>query len=241
MWWSNRIMTRKPLSLARSTSGRLIVFSVALSALTAACSSRPPEAVGVQPITPTQQYALLEPAAPDRIGLAIHAEGLSPNQQAVLGDFVRRWRETGGGPIEIGAPAAGADPVLARRTADAMSSFLTRLGAPPSLVKIVGYDPAGRPSPPVFASFSSVRPSVPDCSKIWDNLTSTGDNRPSTHFGCAVTANIALQVADPQDLKTPAAPSRSDGMRRQVVIDKYRQGQVTSSSKDNQASGQVTQ
>jgi pilus assembly protein CpaD len=234
-------MIPRTLSPAHSTSGRLVIFSVALSALTVACGSRPPEAVGVQAITPTQQYALVEPAVPFRIGLAIHAEGLSPNQQSVLGDFVRRWRETGAGSIEIGAPATGADPVLARRTADAVSSFLARLGAPPSLVKIVGYDPAGRANPPVYASFSSVQPAAPDCSKIWDNLTSTGDNRPSVHFGCAVTANMAQQVADPSDLRAPAAVAGSDGLRRQVVLEKYRQGAVTSSSKDSQASGEVTQ
>jgi len=234
-------MIRKIVSPSLSTSGRLITFAVALSALTAACGSRPPEAVGVNAITPTQQYALVDQSVPDRVNLAIHAEGLSPNQQAVLGGFVRRWRESGGGPIEIAAPATGADPVLARHTADAVSAFLARLGAPPSLIRIVGYDPEGSVNPPVSASFASVQPAAVDCSKTWDNLTSTGSNRPSTHFGCSVTANIALQVADPKDLVTPAASDGSDGMRREVVLDKYRQGQVTSSSKDSQASGEVSQ
>jgi pilus assembly protein CpaD len=234
-------MIRKTVSPALATSGRLIVFTVALSAMTAACGSRLPDALGLDAITPTQQYALVDQVVPDRVSLAIHAEGLSPHQQAALGDFVRRWRDSGGGPIEIGAPADGADPVLARRTADATRAFLARLGAPESLVKMVGYDPKGSANPPVYASFASVRPAAVDCSKTWDNMTSTGSNRPSTHFGCSVTANIALQVADPHDLVAPAAANGSDGMRREVVLDKYRQGAVTSSSKDSQASGQVSQ
>jgi pilus assembly protein CpaD len=80
-----------------------------------------------------------------------------------------------------------------------------------------------------------------DCSKTWDNLTSTGDNRPSTHFGCAVTANMGLQVADPRDLVTPKAADGYDDGRRLIVLDKYRQGAITSSTKDSQASGQVAQ
>jgi len=234
-------MIRKIVSPAPAISGRLIVLTLGLSVLTAACGSRPPEAVGVNAITPTQQYALVDEAVPDRVGFAIHAEGLSPNQQTVLGDFVRRWRESGAGPIEIGAPASGADPVLARRTADAISSFLGRLGAPASMIKIVGYDPAGSANPPVFATFSSVQAAAVDCSRTWDNLTATRANRASTHFGCSVTANMALQVADPRDLVAPTAAQGSDALRRQYQLEKYRQGSVTSSSKDAQASGTVTQ
>jgi len=240
MWWSDRVMICKIVSPAMSTSRALIIFTAAVSALTAACGSRPPESAGIQAITPTQQYALVDQTVPHRLNLAIHAEGLSPNQQAALADFVRTWRESGGGPIEIGEPAAGADPVLARRTADAIGAFLYRLGAPTSVIKTVAYDPAGSPNPPVYASFAQLQPAAVDCSKIWDNLTSTGDNRPSTHFGCAVTANMALQVADPHDLVAPKPADGDDG-RRLVVLDKYRQGQVTSSSKDSQASGQVSQ
>jgi len=235
-------MIGKVLSPARSPSGRAILCSLALSALAAACaSSRPPEGTGLSALTPTQQYPLVSETVPDRVALAIHAEGLSPNQQAVLGDFMRRWRDGGGGPIQIGAPAAGADPVLARRTADAICAFLYHLGAPAPLVKIVGYDPGGAANPPVVASFARAEPAVADCSKTWDNLTSTGANRPSTHFGCSVTSNIALQVADPNDLRTPAATAAADDGRRQVVLGKYRQGSVTSASKDSQASGQVSQ
>jgi pilus assembly protein CpaD len=234
-------MIRKIASPATSTSARILSFVVALSALTAACGSRPPEAVGVQAITPTQQYAMVDQMVPDRIGFAIHAEGLSPNQQTVLGDFLRRWREGGGGPIEVSAPAQGADPVLARRTAEAICAFLHRLGAPAQLIKTVAYDPAGAPSPAVYASFARVQPAVTDCSKTWDNLTSTGANRPSTHFGCSVTANMAQQVADPHDLVRPAPSDGLDDGRRLIVVGKYLQGQVTSSSKDAQASGQVSQ
>jgi pilus assembly protein CpaD len=225
-----------------ATSRALIACGVALSALATACASSPqPAGMVSSPITPTQQYGLVSQIVSDRVALAIHAEGLSPNQQAALADFMRRGRESGGGPIEIGPPGVGADPVLAHRTAEAIRAFLVQLGAPAPMVKTVAYDPGGSANPPVLASFSRLQPAAVDCSKTWDNLTSTGDNRPSTHFGCTVTNDIALQVADPHDLLAPAANGVSDRSRRQIVLGKYRQGDTTSTSKDGQASGQVSQ
>jgi len=242
MWWSNLVMIRNYASSTPWARPRLIVCAAALTAAVAACAAAPPAQVpGSLAVSATEQYALATKTAPDRIALAIHAQGLSPNQQVVLGDFLRRWRESGEGSIEIGAPGSGADPVLARRTADAVYAFLTRLGAPASSLTIVGYDPAGSPNPPVYARFSALQGEVFDCSKTWDNLTSTGDNRESTHFGCAVTSNMAAQVADPHDLVRPASSDQPDQNGRAVVLAKYRKGDVTSTNKDAQASGEVSQ
>ena len=52
----------------------------------------------------------------------------------------------------------------------------------------------------------------------------TYDNEGYPEFGCAVTANIAAQIADPADLLAPRASDAPDAQRRQVVLDKYRQG-----------------
>jgi pilus assembly protein CpaD len=55
-----------------------------------------------------------------------------------------------------------------------------------------------------------------------------------------VTANIAAQIADPEDLLHPRAETPPDGSRRQVVLDKYRTGATTSTAKDTQANGAVS-
>jgi pilus assembly protein CpaD len=232
---------RKLAASAPRTAGQIAAVVALVSVVVAACSSAPPSVPGLQADTPTQQYPLASVARPERVALAIHPQGLSPNQQVALRDFVQRWYETGGGPIEIGAPGAGADPALAHRTADSVYAFLTKHGAPAAMLKIVDYDPAGSPNAPVYASFSGLQAEVFDCSKTWDNLTSTGDNRPSTHFGCTVTSNMAAQIADPRDLVKPAATESADLARRSVVLAKYRKGEVTSTSKDSQASGEVSQ
>jgi pilus assembly protein CpaD len=79
-----------------------------------------------------------------------------------------------------------------------------------------------------------------DCSKTWDNLTKTKNNTVSTQFGCSVSSNIALMIDNPADLQHPTQVDPADASRRQLVLTKYRNGQVTSSTTDSQASGAVT-
>jgi pilus assembly protein CpaD len=55
-----------------------------------------------------------------------------------------------------------------------------------------------------------------------------------------VTANIAAQVANPEDLLGPRAETPIDSGRRATVLDKYRKGELTSSAKDDQSSGVVS-
>ena len=65
--------------------------------------------------------------------------------------------------------------------------------------------------------------------------------RSNPNFGCANTANIAALIANPADLIAPRdVRIRRDAARRETVLTKYRQGQITSTPKDEQASGVVS-
>ena len=76
---------------------------------------------------------------------------------------------------------------------------------------------------------------------MWENLSKTGSNRPYSNFGCAVTANIAAQVANPHDFLAPRAEDPADATRRSVVLDKYRRGEKSSTEADSQAKGAVSE
>ena len=191
--------------------------------------------------TPLDQYAIKVAPQDEQVALAPHAFGLSQAQRAALADFAARWREAGTETVTIDAPsvaACGCDP---HATARAALAALQGLGVPPSLLKIGEYDPAGRPNAPVLAHYARFVASTDDCSKRWSNLVSTADNTVTSHFACATTQNIAAMVADPHDFLRPAPTTPADNGRRAVVLDKYRQGQITSSVKDDQASGTVSQ
>jgi pilus assembly protein CpaD len=190
------------------------------------------------PITPTEQYAIQVRQTADQLALAPHAEGLSANQLEAVAAFVARWTANGRADIAIRTPA-DADPQVAGRMVADLSAALQARGVPARQLRPGPYD-AGAPGGPILASFLRHEAMIPNCETGWDNLTSTGSNRPSTHFGCAVTGNLAAMIADPRDLIAPAAGQPADATRRQQVLDRYRVGDVTSSERDSQASGTVS-
>lgn len=215
------------------TASRL--FPLLLAAGLAACASGSdgPKTAKLDAITPTEQFPIEVRQNPDEIRLAVHDRGLSDGQYAALAALVDRWRETGGGAVTIQAPR-GPGEGQAALYANAATRALADLGVPLDRVKLVGYPaPDGKPAPLIvgFASYEAVGPT---CGK-WDNLTATGSNRPYANFGCAQTANIAAMIANPRDLIAPRDMTPADASRRQVVLDKYRKGETTSTAKDEQA------
>jgi pilus assembly protein CpaD len=141
----------------------------------------------------------------------------------------------------VQTPNDAADAPGARAYAEAAVSTLGVLGVPYDHVRMIGYAAGPQPKAVVLASFSRVVAEGPDCRSVpWENLTATKDNKPYNRFGCTLTANMAAQIADPSDLagNTPLAPA--DSSRRMVVLAKYRDGKLTSSEKDEQASGSIS-
>ena len=83
--------------------------------------------------------------------------------------------------------------------------------------------------------------SIPTCGQQWDNISRSATNQVQSQFGCSVTANMAAQVANPADLLGPSAIDPVDAQRRDVMLGKYRRGEVTASASDSQAKGTVSQ
>lgn len=191
------------------------------------------------PPTALDQYKVNVEETPDRLAMTPHAEGLSPAQRVALIGFVGRWREaTGAGDIAVQVPAGGDQAAIARTASEVMGA-LQALGVPSQSVRIGDYTaPVGAER--VLASFSSLQANIPDCSRNWNQLTSTGANRNSEHYGCAISANMAVQIADPRDLIAPTATAPSDAGRREIVLGKYRNGETTSTARDDQATGAIS-
>jgi pilus assembly protein CpaD len=172
---------------------------------------------------------------PDSIRLGVHADGPSANQAAALSEFVGRWMQAEGGLIEVQAPV-GASP----RMIAGVHQLLTAQGAPAHAVRLSSYDAAAADGAPIVVGFERYEAVTPRCGLDWESLTKTRDNEAYRNFGCAITANMAAQVANPQDLLRPRDSTPIDAQRRATVLDKYRQGQPTASARDDQASGAVS-
>ena len=192
------------------------------------------------PRTPTTRYAATVTHMPDEILLAPHATGLSAAQAAAVAELADRWRDSGAGPVTIQTPAGGA--AEAYRSSTAVQSALMHLGVAEDQILLVSYQPTASPNgiSPVVVGFTRYEAHGPQCGRDWKDYTKTFLNQTNINYGCAVTANIAAMVANPADLAGPRPTSPSDANRRETILDKYRKGELMSSTKDPQANGAVS-
>lgn len=218
------------------------LVGAALVGLSGCASGGPRSEPEVAPRLATQKWAnrIKVESQPDEIQLAAHASGVSGNQDQALRDLVGRWLSAEAREIVISAPIGGDDPALSSRMAMYVRERLMMLGAPAGQVRVVGYDAAGQPAAPLRVGFEYFIAEGPQCGQRWENLAATRKNEAYDNFGCALAANLAAQVANPEDLIRPRNTTPVDAGRRETVMGKYRKGEVTSSAKDEQATGLVS-
>lgn len=198
------------------------ILALAAAVSLAACATTPRPDAAPDAKLSTEQFPIAVEDQPREMLLAAHAQGLSPNQRAALAELASDWRDTGRGPISIQAPPGEA----ARRMGEAARMALISGGTPDNQVLLTPYEAAAADAP-VKVAFVKRQVVLPDCSARWDNMTSTSHNAVHTNFGCAVAANMAAQIADPADMLGARPMAPADAGRRQVVLDKYRKGEVT--------------
>lgn len=209
------------------TRALLVAAAFSLAALClAACASNPKTPASsraAQAVSPLELYPLKADAATDKIALALHDAGLSPAQTDAIKALAARRAEVAGGVITLSLPHGAADAQAAGRTADFVQGLLNVEGAPTRRSAYESDDPKA----PLLVSYDYEKAEVPTCGKEWGDLTKTKDNDVYGNFGCAVTANMAAQIANPNDLVHPRTEDAPDAGRRLTVLDKYRDGKVT--------------
>ena len=199
------------------------------AALTAGCMGAPAGGLGPAPLTPTQRFSLQVEPGVERIALAVHDHGLSANQHNALVDLANRFGLEGAPVLTVEAPS-GSDAV-ANDMAWRIKGAFEQMGVPADRVRVVAY-PAPDPRAPVLVGFETLRASVPVCGQSWTSLTRTNGNESQANFGCAVTANLAAQIANPRDIVSPRAMTPIDAGRRGVVFDNYRKGEATAAPQE---------
>lgn len=225
--------------MRRAVNNRSAVLSrlLALAACTgivSACASTDPLP---PPLTPTSRYVLHVEPGMDRIALAVHDQGLSGNQQAALAALAGRFAASRADVIRVEAPT-GDDPAAAR-AAWGVRDALAALGVPAERVLVTAYA-APDPRAPVLAGFEVLTAHVPNCAEAQRASVSNFSNQTSAAFGCAVTANLAAQIANPRDIVAPAAPGAADAGRRAKVFDTYRAGTPTSTPQEPLVDGRIS-
>jgi len=177
---------------------------------------------------------------PDEIQLVAHATGVSETQDQALRALVGRWLSAEGREIVVSAPVGGPGSGSSGRMAAQVRDRLMMYGAPAPQVRIIAYDAAGSDAATIRVGFQTYVAEGPRCGDSWENLTATRNNEAYGNFGCAMAANLAAQIANPEDLLRPRDSAPIDAGRRDTVLGKYRKGEVTSSAKDDQAKGTIS-
>lgn len=210
------------------------IFVLAAAAAASGCASMTGGVVA--PVTPLSRYSMQVEPGLDRIALAVHEQGLSSNQHAALRDLAARYGASGAGAIRIESPA-GDDPVAIEQ-AYAMRAALQSAGVPGESILMAAYA-APDPRAPVLAGFETVRARIPDCSAERRDLGVRFSNQSSGGFGCAITANMAAQLADPRDILGARPMTPADSGRAAVVFDNYRKGEASSTPQEPLVAGQI--
>lgn len=211
-----------------------LVLAAALTLV--GCAAATTGQMNIAPLTPLSQYVLQVEPGVDRIALAVHDQGLSANQHEALRGLVSRFSAEQASVLRIEAPT-GNDPATSAQ-AYAMRDAVQSMGVPSQMIQVVGYD-APDPRAPVLAGFEVLRAHIPDCSTEPRNLGSRFSNMPTGGFGCAVTANMAAQIADPRDIRSPRTLQPADSGRAAVVFARYRQGQLTAAEQETLVEGRI--
>ena len=215
-----------------------LAASAALSLALTACASGIGANTGPHPVNSLTQYALRVEPGLDRIALAVHDTGVSPNQNAAIQALAHRYRASGSTWLRVEGPNGG-DPVAIEHVWQ-VKDALERAGVPGDRIQVTGYN-GPDPRAPVLVGFESLRAHVPNCAAAARSYELRGSNAPTSNLGCAVNANLAAQIANPGDIAAPQPMGPIDSGRSAVVFANYRQGQATSAPQERLVQGEIAQ
>jgi pilus assembly protein CpaD len=179
------------------------------------------------PITITEAERTLQ------IFIGANRAALTAPQRAELLAFAQSWRAEATGGVFVDVPTGTANQAAAAGAVREIQSILAATGVPPRSMMVRSY-----PATPL--TFATVRVTYPrvvaqagPCG-MWpqDIGISSGreyyENQQYWNFGCSNQHNLAAMIDNPADLVQPRSEAPAYTMRRTQVVDKYRQGQDTS-------------
>ena len=125
---------------------------------------------------------------------------LQPPQINAVNSFVHQSMQAGVTPITVARPTGAGNSA---RVAREVASLMVQQGVPRNYVRFAIY--RGGASAPVRLSYVSIYAKTEKCGDWPTDATDTEENLLAENHGCAVQANIAAEIANPETLVIPAA------------------------------------
>lgn len=210
--------------------------ALAAAALLAACGTPEPSDERYVPLAAYERYPIAVSSGTMRLEVPARAHALSAARENEIRLFAQQYVSSGEGPVTIDRPSGGG-PAAAAVAADITQAFIE---AGVSERRIVHRSRRAPASAPVVLSFRRYVANTAECGDWSQSMTETYKNGPTPNLGCASQHNLAAMVANPRDLITPRASEPADAARRDVVLQRYREGVPTATSRGDQDSGTVS-
>ena len=185
-----------------------------------------------KPYNGSDAYPISVAKGPVTLEVASSHGTLQPNQVSAVQGFLHQATSASVSPITLARPS-GAGP--SARVASEIASLMVGQGIPRQRVVFATYDAPG--GAPVRLSYISTYARTKPCGQ-WDrDMTQTSANEPSPNHGCAVQANIAAMVANPETLYVPTTATPIPADTRVKAISALTTGSTSSASSSSSSSG----
>lgn len=162
-----------------------------------------------------ERYPIKVEKKPVKLALAAKST-LQPAQVNALANFARKARAAGMPRIAIRRPSGGGNGAALSRD---VASVLVQNGIVAEAIVQGTY--AGSAKDPIEVGYVRNVAITRECGDWSDDLSTNYLNRPAPNHGCAVTHNIAAQVANADDFVVPEAMSAAPAARRVLLINQY--------------------
>ena len=155
-------------------------------------------------------------------------QDMAATETTQLNGFISAYLSGGSGQLEIFVPGTGGGQAEALDKGKwivdhAMARGLRR----DEVALMVDTEASGQ----VMLSYVSHVVTVPECRNWYYESSHDELNRTHPNFGCALQRNIGLIIANPADLVQPRVAQSRDAIRDNLVIQRYRAGEVTISER----------
>lgn len=174
-----------------------------------------------------------------RVEIPVHPRqrALSWEQAELVEALAGEYRSRGEGGFVVSWPANAGNAEAAASVMEDLRGQLSAQGLDWRAIGGGAYEAEGADAAPVIVSFTAWRAVAPECDAVWQDLRQSVEHRGWTQFGCATERNMAAMIANPRDLQGARAFDDPDAVRRQTVIERWRQGEATAAQRSQSERG----
>lgn len=161
------------------------------------------------------------------IPVGVHSENLTPSSRSAISAYAKDFLHERAAVIQVMVPSGADNESNAGYMAKEVRTELMRNGVKAGQIDLISYGANSATDAPVRLAYPRVQAKTLPCGTHPQDLGQQYDNRSHFDFGCSTQQNLAVMVANPQDLVQPRGWDARDAQRRSKVTENYRIGEPT--------------